>query len=122
MHAVADGEPSHVGAGLDHDAGGLVAEHHRLAHDERPDRAVVDVVQIAAAHADDARFDAHVRRGEFFVDWERFDTEGEVGVEDEGVEWGGGHVSHPFLTTTTSHTNHTATGTHSAMCGSRNRK
>ena len=49
--AVAHMQVLHRAAHLDHRAGGLVPQDHRLAHDERADRPVLIVVHIAAAHA-----------------------------------------------------------------------
>lgn len=57
---VADSQVADVGANLDHPAGALMAEHHRLAHDERADLAVQVVVQVAAADADGVHRDADI--------------------------------------------------------------
>ena len=62
--AVADLERLDLGAGLDHDARGLVAEDHRLADDEGADGAVGVVVHVRAADADGVQLDAHVARAE----------------------------------------------------------
>ena len=60
--AVADLERRDRGADLDHDAGRLVAEDHRLADDERADAAMGVVVDVGAADADGVQLDAHVVR------------------------------------------------------------
>ena len=76
--AVADLEGLHLGAGLDHDARGLVAEDHRLADDERADGAVGVVVHVRAADADGVQLDAHVARAERLLALDREVAQGEL--------------------------------------------
>ena len=59
-HAIARLQVAHRGAHFDDDAGGLVPEHHRRVHDERPDPPVLVVVHVAAADPDGIDGDAHV--------------------------------------------------------------
>src|SRR5690606_37273698 len=66
LHAdtVAGLELRDLGARFDYDAGRLMAENLRLADDERADRAVGVVMDVAAAHADGAECNSQVARSE----------------------------------------------------------
>ena len=61
-HAVARAMAGHLRADLDDAPGGLVPEHHRRAHDEVADAAVLVVVDVRAAHADGGDLDEHLAR------------------------------------------------------------
>ena len=74
-------------AGLDHHAGGLVAEDHRRADDEGADAAVGVVVHVRAADADGVQLDAHVAGAErlLALDGEVAERELVLFFEDEGL-------------------------------------
>ena len=76
-------EAVNAGPGFDDDAGDLVAQHQRLAHQEIADRAAMVVVQVGAADA--AVGDAHphlIRRKRPVLD--RFDAQILPAVTDGG--------------------------------------
>ncbi len=65
----------HLAADLDDAARGLVAEHHRRAHDKLADGAVRVVVHVAAADPDRMDGDAHIVRPQLFGDLDIAESE-----------------------------------------------
>ena len=76
---------AHIGADLDDRARRLVAEHHRLAHHERPDPAVRIIMHVAAADADRVDLHLHVVRADILRQVEVAERKLVLALENKGT-------------------------------------
>jgi hypothetical protein len=87
-HAVAGLERRDRRSRFNHDAGRFMSEHHRCAHNERTDRAVFVIVDVAPAYADGVDADTHVVWTQRLVDLDLAEIERSDLFENDGLHGG----------------------------------